>query len=120
MYENLITFGVPALTFGLGYFVAAVRQSPNNSDYWEAIASRNEEARKAMEDQAERNWKRFTDACKEANTIEEELVDCQASNQRLTDALAAKTARLERIYEKGIHSKSGSAQHLARIASGDC
>lgn len=117
---DFFILAAPPAAFALGYVAAAIFREPDNSDYWEAVASRNEEARKAMEDQAERNWKRFTDACKEANVIEEELLDCQASNQRLTDALAAKTARLERIYEKGIHSKSGSAQHLARIASGDC
>lgn len=63
-------------------------------------------------------WRKFADACKEANDIEEALFDALASNRRLTDALQAKNERLERIAEKGRESKSGSAVHLARIAEG--
>lgn len=116
---DFFILAAPPAAFALGYVAAAIFREPDNSDYWEAVASRNEEARKAMEDQAERNWKRFTDACKEANTIEEELVDCQASNQRLADALAAKTARLERIAEKFEGQQSGTAQLAVRMARGD-
>lgn len=116
---DFLTIAIPSGAFALGYIVGNWRAIP-------AIEAAQQEADDAFlaftkaDKLAQRNWDRFTDACKECNVIEEELVDCQASNQRLTDALAAKTARLERIYEKGIHSKSGSAQHLARIASGDC
>lgn len=93
-------------------------KKPDNSAYWEAIANRNAENAKKWEQQASANWKRFTDACKECNTIEEELNDALASNQRLTDALQAKNERLERIVTKGRESESGSAVHLARIAEG--
>lgn len=116
---EFLIYAAPAATFGLGYFVAAVRQSPNNSDYWEAIASRKTERAEHWKQQAGCNWDRFVNACKEANTIEEELVDCQASNKRLTDALAAKTARLERIAEKFEGQRSGTAQLAVRMARGD-
>jgi hypothetical protein len=47
------------------------------------------------------------------------IKDMADSQSRLADALAAKNERLERIIAKGRESKSGSAQHLARIAAGD-
>lgn len=111
MFQDLLIYGAPALTFGLGYFIAKRGIKPDNSGYWEAIAGREEK-------KAETNWSRFVDACRECNTIEEELQDALASNRRLSDALAAKNARLERIYEKGSVSKSGAAVHLAKIAEG--
>jgi hypothetical protein len=47
------------------------------------------------------------------------IKDMADSQARLADALAAKNERLERIIAKGRESKSGSAQHLARIAAGE-
>lgn len=102
--NELILYGAPALSFGLGYFIA--------------YRARRKEQHEDFRQTAEDNWRLFVDACKEANDIEEELNDALASNQRLTDALQAKNERLERIVTKGRESKSGSAVHLARIAEG--
>lgn len=82
---------------------------PDNSAYWEAIANRSAENAKKWEQQASANWKRFTDACKECNTIEEEL----------TDALQAKNERLERIAEKFDGQSSGTAKLAVKLARGD-
>ncbi len=94
-------------------------KKPDNNAYWEAIANRNAENAKKWEQQASANWKRFTDACKECNTIEEELTDALASNQRLTDALQAKNERLERIAEKFDGQSSGTAKLAVKLARGD-
>lgn len=94
-----------AAGIGLGFYIAKRNTLPDNSSYWQAIS--------------ERNHRKFVDACKDANALEDELNNANASIARLTDALAAKNARLERIYEKGSVSKSGAAVHLAKIAMGD-
>lgn len=112
MFQDLLIYGAPALTFGLGYFIAKRGIKPDNSGYWETIANREEK-------KAETNWNRFVDACRECNTIEEELQDALASNRRLTDALQAKNERLERIVEAFEGQRSGTAQKAVRMARGD-
>lgn len=87
------------------------KKAQSDEGYWKAIAGREEK-------KAETNWNRFVDACRECNTIEEELQDALASNRRLTDALQAKNERLERIAEHGRNSKSGTAAFMAKIAEG--
>jgi hypothetical protein len=47
------------------------------------------------------------------------IKDMANSQARLADALATKNARLDRIIAKGRESKSGTAQHLAKIAAGE-
>lgn len=108
--EDLLIHGATAC-FALGFFAGAATRL-------KAIKAAQDEADHAFQAYAEAH-KDMVRAAKDCNAMEERLWDEMASNKRLTDALAAKTARLERIYEKGIHSKSGSAQHLARIALGD-
>lgn len=109
MFENLIIYCAPALA--LGIIVGSVIRL-------DAIHALEKEARKAA--QAHLNaHKSFVNACKDANALEDELANANASIARLTDAPAAKNARLERIYEKGSVSKSGAAVHLAKIAMGD-
>lgn len=95
------------------------KKTPDNSAYWEAIANRNAEEARKWEAEAGKNFRRFVDACKDSNAIEEELLDCKASNQRLSDALAAKNARLERIAEKFDGQSSGTAKLAVRMARGD-
>lgn len=112
MFQELLIYGAPALTFGLGYFIAKRGTKTDNSGYWEAIAGREEK-------KAETNWNRFVDACRECNTIEEELQDALASNRRLVDALQAKNERLERIVEAFEGQQSGTAQKAVRMARGD-
>jgi hypothetical protein len=115
---DFLTIAIPSGAFALGYIAA-------NWASASAIEAAQQEADDAFQEYvkadklAQRNWDRFTDACKECNVIEEELVDCQASNQRLADALAAKTARLERIAEKFEGQQSGTAQLAVRMARGD-
>jgi len=87
-------------------------KKPDNSAYWEAIANRNE--KKAAE-----NYRKFVAAAKECNAYEDELDKALASNRRLTDQLAAKTARLERIAEKFDGQSSGTAKLAVKMARGD-
>jgi hypothetical protein len=94
-------------------------RKPDNSAYWQAIAERNKAEAKKWEDEAGKHWRRFTDACKECNAIEEELIDAKASIQRLTDALQAKNVRLERIAEHFECQSSGTAKLAARMARGE-
>ena len=111
--QDLLIYGAPALTFGLGYFIAkrGAQEVPTVSTLsfgefdWEK--------------QATTNWNRFVDACRECNTIEEELQDALASNRRLVDALQAKNERLERIVEAFEGQQSGTAQKAVRMARGD-
>ena len=112
MFQDLLIYGAPALTFGLGYFIAKRGVKPDNSGYWEAIAGREEK-------KAETNWNRFVDACKECNAIEEDYQEALASNRRLTDALQAKNERLERIVEAFADQKSGTAQKAIKLALGE-
>lgn len=101
--QELLIYGAPALTFGLGYFIA--KRKPDNSSYWQSIS--------------ERNHRKFVNACKDANALEDELANANASIARLTDALAAKNARLERIAEAFQNQQSGTAQKVVRMARGD-
>lgn len=110
-FADLILYGAPALTLGIGYLAAKLTTPRSEAAYWEAIAKREE-------GKATVNWNRFVDACKECNAIEEDCQEALASNRRLTDALQCKNERLERIAEKGRTSKSGAAVHLAKIAEG--
>lgn len=111
MFENLIIYGAPALTLGLGYFAA----NRLRADYvrwlkegWDAAAQQHTELHK-----------RFVTACRDANALQDELDSAQASIVRLTDALAAKNARLERIAEAFQNQQSGTAQKVVRMARGD-
>jgi hypothetical protein len=108
--EDLLIYGGATACFALGFFVGAATRL---------------KAIKAAQDEADHAFQAYTKihkdmvrAAKDCNAMEERLWDEMASNKRLTDALAAKNARLERIYEKGIVSKSGAAVHLAKIAEG--
>lgn len=103
--QELLIYGAPALTLGLGYFIAKRGQKPDNSNYWQSIS--------------ERNHRKFVNACKDANALEDELANANASIARLTDALAAKNARLERIAEAFQNQQSGTAQKVVRMARGD-
>lgn len=92
--KDLIIYAAPAITFGLGYFGGRLSLADYVRwlrDGWERAAAQHAEAIKDMAD----------------------------SQSRLADALAAKNERLERIIAKGRESKSGSAQHLAKIAAGE-
>jgi len=71
---------------------------------WEAIAAD--------------NHRKFVQAAKQANVFEDAWLDAKASNQRLTDQLAAKTARLERIAEKFDGQSSGTAKLAVKLARG--
>lgn len=82
------------------------------------IFKKPEKPARDWEAEAEKNFRRFVDACKECNAIEEELLDAKASNQRLADQLAAKTARLERIAEKFDGQSSGTAKLAVKLARG--
>lgn len=87
-------------------------KKPDNSAYWEAIANRNE--KKAVE-----NYRKFIAAAKECNAYEDELDRALASNRRLADQLAAKTARLERIVEAFEGQRSGTAKKVVKLARGE-
>lgn len=109
--EDLLIYGGATACFALGFFAGAATRL---------------KAIKAAQDEADHAFQAYTKihkdmvrAAKDCNAMEERLWDEMASNKRLTDALAAKNARLERIYEKGSVSKSGAAVHLAKIAMGD-
>ena len=109
--NELLIYGGATACFALGFFAGAATRL---------------KAIKAAQDEADHAFQAYTKihkdmvrAAKDCNAMEERLWDEMASNKRLTDALAAKNARLERIYEKGSVSKSGAAVHLAKIAMGD-
>lgn len=109
--NELLIYGGATACFALGFFAGAATRL---------------KAIKAAQDEADHAFQAYTKihkdmvrAAKDANAVEDELADANASIARLTDALAAKNARLERIYEKGSVSKSGAAVHLAKIAMGD-
>lgn len=116
MFQELLIYGAPALTFGLGYFARNLIDAKTRSAEIDQFA----EPMADWEQRAEQNWSRFVDACRECNTIEEELQDALASNRRLTDALQAKNERLERIVEAFEGQQSGTAQKAVRMARGDC
>lgn len=110
MNELLICGGATAC-FALGFFAGAATRL-------KAIKAAQHEADHAFQAYTKIH-KDMVRAAKDCNAMEERLWDEMASNKRLTDTLAAKNARLERIYEKGSVSKSGAAVHLAKIAMGD-
>jgi len=107
--NELLIYGAPALTLGLGYFAAKITTIPDSTAYWRAIAKREE--KKAAE-----NYRKFVDACAECNSIENELLE---SNIRLADVMKAKTSRLDRIVEAFKNQKSGTAQKAVKLALGD-
>ena len=109
--NELLIYGGATACFALGFFAGAATRL-------KAIKAAQDEADHAFEAYAEAH-KDMVKAARDCNAMEERLWDEMASNKRLTDALAAKNARLERIYEKGSVSKSGAAVHLAKIAMGD-
>lgn len=109
--NELLIYGGATACFALGFFAGAATRL---------------KAIKAAQDEADHAFQAYTKihkdmvrAAKDTNAMQDELDSAQASIIRLTDALAAKNARLERIYEKGSVSKSGAAVHLAKIAMGD-
>ncbi len=109
--DELLIYGGASFAFAAGHAFRSYFSRPSDEGYWEAIAERKEKL-------ATQNWKRFVDACRECNAIEEDYQEALASNRLLTDALQCKNERLERIAEKGRTSKSGAAVHLAKIAEG--
>ena len=48
-----------------------------------------------------------------------ELADLRSSNARLSDALSAKTKRLERIAAEAKLTSNATVKRMARIATGD-
>lgn len=109
--NELLIYGAPALTLGIGYLAAKLTAPRSDEGYWEAIAKRNEKL-------ATDNWNRFIDACKECNAIEEDYQEALASNRRLTDALQAKNERLERIVAAFADQRSGTAKKAVKLALG--
>ena len=103
MFQELLIYGAPALTFGLGYFIA--KRKPDNSGYWEAVAST--------------NHRKFIGAAKEANRLEDTLAGTLESNFRLTDALTAKNERLERIAAQETTGANATVKRMAAIARGE-
>ena len=110
--NELLIYGAPALTLGIGYLAAKLTTPRSDASYWEAIAN-------GEKKQATDNWNRFVDACRECNAIEEDYQEALASNRRLTDALQARNERPERIVEAFADQKSGTAQKAVKIALGD-
>ena len=89
--NDLIIYAASASTFGLGYFWGK-RDYQGDLAFWKNRATA--WAGKGVKDMAN-------------------------SQARLADALATKNERLDRIIAKGRESKSGTAQHLAKIAAGE-
>lgn len=103
MFQDLLIYSAPALTLGLGYFIA--KRKPDNSSYWQSIS--------------ERNHRKFVNACKDANALEDELANANASIARLTDALTAKNERLERIAAQETTGANATVKRMAAIARGE-
>ena len=112
--------GLPLLTgfigVGLGYWLGS---APNDEGYWQAIAERNSYNALRWVKRATESERKFVNAAKECNRIQDELDDALASNLRLTDALQAKNERLERIVEAFEGQRSGTARKAVKIALGD-
>ena len=103
--------GLPLLTGAIG--LGAWWQLANNSEgYWKTIAEREEK-------RASDNFRKFVNAAKECNAIEEDYQEALASNRRLTDALQCKNERLERIVEAFAGQGSGTAKKAVKLAMGD-
>lgn len=102
--NELLIYGGASFAFAAGWAFKAFTMPPLGDLDWRTVAVE--------------NHRKFVDACRECNAIEEDYQEALASNRRLTDALQCKNERLERIAEKGRVSKSGAAVHLAKIAEG--
>lgn len=109
--KDLIIYAAPAITFGIGYLwgkrgietaQADFVEVKKSSEYWEG-----------------RYWDERATAVFADHEKAKGIKDMADSQARLADALAAKNERLDRIIAKGRESKSGSAQHLAKIAAGE-
>lgn len=102
--KDLIIYAAPVITFGLGYLFGR-----DKADNWRIDAEKWKKASQTWEEILQ-DWNA---------TSRQGIKDMADSQSRLADALAAKNERLERIIAKGRESKSGSAQHLAKIAAGE-
>ena len=109
--NELLIYGGATACFALGFFAGAATRL-------KAIKAAQDEADHAFQAYAEAH-KDMVRAAKDCNAMEERLWDEMASNKRLTDALAAKNARLERIAEAFQNQQSGTAQKVVRMARGD-
>lgn len=103
--QDILIYAAPAITLGLGYFAARLSVKPDNSGYWEAVAST--------------NHRKFIGAAKEANRLEDTLAGTLESNFRLTDALTAKNERLERIAAQETTGANATVKRMAAIARGE-
>lgn len=97
MFENLIIYGAPALTLGLGFAIGMGWRSKIIVETEDKL----EEADKVYFSAASRaaaNHRKFVEACREANALQD---------------------RLERIVEAFEGQQSGTAQKAVRMARGD-
>lgn len=103
--NELLIYGGASFAFAAGWAFKAFTMPPLGDLDWRTVAVE--------------NHRKFVDACRECNAIEEDYQEALASNRRLTDALQAKNERLERIVEAFADQKSGTAQKAVKIALGD-